>query len=79
MLCHLKVTLTFLCNTSNLVSASIPGCLGTAAALTYGLRSFYQGKTRQSQLLMRGRIAAQGFTVVALIFGAVATQLKRKQ
>ncbi|CAL8355861.1 unnamed protein product [Merluccius merluccius] len=55
------------------------GCLGTAGALTYGLRAFHQGKTRQSQLLMRGRIFAQGFTVFAIIFGVFATALKPKQ
>ncbi|XP_070692668.1 HIG1 domain family member 2A, mitochondrial [Pempheris klunzingeri] len=55
------------------------GCLGTAGALIYGLRAFHQGKTRQSQLLMRGRIFAQGFTVVAIIFGVFTTALKPKQ
>ncbi|KAM3867074.1 HIG1 domain family member 2A, mitochondrial [Diretmus argenteus] len=55
------------------------GCLGTAGALMYGLRSFNQGKTRQSQLMMRGRIFAQGFTVVALIVGVFTTALKPKQ
>ncbi|XP_023151604.1 HIG1 domain family member 2A, mitochondrial [Amphiprion ocellaris] len=55
------------------------GCLGTAGALIYGLRAFHQGKTRQSQLLMRGRIFAQGFTVVAIIVGVLSTALKPKQ
>ncbi|XP_010743026.2 HIG1 domain family member 2A, mitochondrial [Larimichthys crocea] len=55
------------------------GCLGTAGALMYGLRSFHQGKTRQSQLSMRARIFAQGFTVVAIIFGVVVTAVKRKE
>uniref|UniRef100_UPI0037E90F0E HIG1 domain family member 2A, mitochondrial n=1 Tax=Semicossyphus pulcher TaxID=241346 RepID=UPI0037E90F0E len=55
------------------------GCVGTAGALMYGLRAFHQGKTRQSQLLMRGRIFAQGFTVVAIIFGVFATAVKPKQ
>ncbi|TDH07800.1 hypothetical protein EPR50_G00109740 [Perca flavescens] len=54
------------------------GCLGTAGALIYGLRAFNQGKTRQSQLLMRGRIFAQGFTVVAIIVGVFATTVKSK-
>ncbi|XP_038849316.1 HIG1 domain family member 2A-like [Salvelinus namaycush] len=53
------------------------GCLGTAGALMYGLRAFKQGKTRQSQLLMRGRIFAQGFTVVAVIFGVFTTALRK--
>ncbi|XP_061581002.1 HIG1 domain family member 2A, mitochondrial [Cololabis saira] len=55
------------------------GCLGTAGALIYGLRAFHQGKTRQSQMMMRGRIFAQGFTVVAIIFGVFATAVKPKQ
>ncbi|XP_034399291.1 HIG1 domain family member 2A, mitochondrial [Cyclopterus lumpus] len=55
------------------------GCLGTAGALVYGLRAFNQGKTRQSQLMMRGRIFAQGFTVVAIIVGVFVTAVKPKQ
>ncbi|XP_005795452.1 HIG1 domain family member 2A, mitochondrial [Xiphophorus maculatus] len=55
------------------------GCAATAGALLYGLRAFHQGKTRQSQLMMRGRIFAQGFTVVAIIVGIFATSLKPKQ
>ncbi|CAI9542496.1 unnamed protein product [Staurois parvus] len=52
------------------------GCLATAAALTFGLISFRQGKSHQSQLMMRTRIGAQGFTVVALIFGIFMTAAK---
>ncbi|GCB79481.1 HIG1 domain family member 2A, mitochondrial [Scyliorhinus torazame] len=55
------------------------GMLGTAGALTYGLVSFKHGKTRQSQLLMRARIFAQGFTVAAILLGVVAAALKRKE
>ncbi|XP_037318204.1 HIG1 domain family member 2A, mitochondrial [Pungitius pungitius] len=55
------------------------GCLGTAGMLIYGLRAFHQGKTRNSQLLMRGRIFAQGFTVFAIIIGVFTTALKPKQ
>ncbi|XP_068182166.1 HIG1 domain family member 2A, mitochondrial [Antennarius striatus] len=55
------------------------GCLGTAGALMYGLRAFYQGKTQKSQALMRTRVLAQGFTVVALVVGVIATALKPKQ
>ncbi|XP_077103698.1 HIG1 domain family member 2A, mitochondrial [Siphateles boraxobius] len=55
------------------------GCLGTAGALIYGLSAFRRGKTRQSQLLMRTRIFAQGFTVVAIIVGVAVTALKPKQ
>ncbi|KAM4678075.1 HIG1 domain family member 2A, mitochondrial [Discoglossus pictus] len=52
------------------------GCLATAGALTYGLISFKQGKTRQSQLLMRSRILAQGFTVAAIMVGVFMTATK---
>ncbi|XP_077328514.1 HIG1 domain family member 2A, mitochondrial [Lithobates pipiens] len=52
------------------------GCLATAGALTYGLIAFKQGKTRQSQLLMRTRIAAQGFTVAAIMFGVYMAAAK---
>ncbi|XP_028815517.1 HIG1 domain family member 2A, mitochondrial [Denticeps clupeoides] len=54
------------------------GCLGTAGALLYGLRAFKQGKTRHSQLSMRARIFAQGFTVVAIIVGVATTALRPK-
>jgi len=43
--------------------------LATFGALSYGLWSFRQGKRQMSQYMMRLRIAAQGFTVVALIVG----------
>ncbi|NXF04603.1 HIG2A protein, partial [Smithornis capensis] len=52
------------------------GCLCTAGALTYGLISFQRGHTRRSQLMMRARILAQGFTFVALLGGMVVTALK---
>ncbi|XP_068202586.1 HIG1 domain family member 2A, mitochondrial-like [Palaemon carinicauda] len=47
------------------------GCGLTAAALCYGLYSFSKGNTRTSQVMMRYRVAAQGFTVLALMFGIV--------
>ncbi|KAL2077618.1 hypothetical protein ACEWY4_027122 [Coilia grayii] len=55
------------------------GCLGTAGALIYGLRAFKMGKTRHSQLSMRARIFAQGFTVVAIIVGVASSALKPRQ
>ncbi|MBN3270627.1 HIG2A protein, partial [Polyodon spathula] len=55
------------------------GCFGTACALTYGLIAFRRGKTQQSQMMMRARIFAQGFTVFALLFGVASTALKPKQ
>lgn len=47
----------------------IAGCLATFSALSYGLWSFRQGNRKMSQYMMRTRIAAQGFTVLALIIG----------
>lgn len=43
----------------------------TLTALTYGLWCFRQGRGRDSQMMMRARIAAQGFTVVAILGGIV--------
>ncbi|KAM9103685.1 HIG1 domain family member 2A, mitochondrial isoform X2 [Balaenoptera ricei] len=54
------------------------GCLGTAAALTYGLYCFHRGQSQRSQLMMRTRIAAQGFTVVAILMGLAASTLKSR-
>ncbi|XP_062977012.1 HIG1 domain family member 2A, mitochondrial [Elgaria multicarinata webbii] len=52
------------------------GCLGTAGVLGYGLICFKRGNIRQSQIMMRARILAQGFTVAALVVGVVITALK---
>ncbi|XP_065155922.1 HIG1 domain family member 2A [Atheta coriaria] len=53
------------------------GCLATASALVYGLYCFRRGERRMSQYMMRTRIAAQGFTVVALIAGLGFTASKK--
>ncbi|CAD7090514.1 unnamed protein product [Hermetia illucens] len=53
------------------------GCLATLGALTYGLWSFRTGNRRMSQIMMRTRIIAQGFTVVALIVGVGLTYAKK--
>ncbi|XP_050544538.1 HIG1 domain family member 2A [Daktulosphaira vitifoliae] len=45
------------------------GALLTVGFLSYGLRDMYRGDKMRSQMMMRGRIAAQGFTVVALLGG----------
>ncbi|XP_058291589.1 HIG1 domain family member 2A-like [Hylobates moloch] len=51
-------------------------CLGTVTALTYGLYCFHQGHRPRSQLMMSTRIAAQGFTVAAILLGLVAAAMK---
>ncbi|NWH21245.1 HIG2A protein, partial [Grus americana] len=55
------------------------GCLCTVGVLTYGLISFKRGNIRQSQLMMRARILAQGFTFAALLGGMVVTAMKSRQ
>ncbi|XP_027843369.2 stAR-related lipid transfer protein 13-like [Aphis gossypii] len=45
------------------------GALVTVGFLGVGLKSMYDGNRVRSQMMMRGRIAAQGFTVVALLGG----------
>ncbi|XP_050421004.1 HIG1 domain family member 2A, mitochondrial [Adelges cooleyi] len=45
------------------------GTMATVLFLGYGLKSMYTGDRMKSQMMMRGRIAAQGFTVVALLGG----------
>ncbi|XP_048971334.1 HIG1 domain family member 2A-like [Canis lupus dingo] len=54
------------------------GCLGTAAALTYGLYCFHQGQSHRLQLMMRTRIAAQGFTVAAILLSLAASTMKSR-
>ncbi|KAJ8984782.1 hypothetical protein NQ317_003695 [Molorchus minor] len=45
------------------------GAAATTAALSYGLWSFRTGKKKMSQLMMRTRVVAQGFTIFAMVFG----------
>lgn len=45
------------------------GALITIGFLGVGLKSMYDGNRVKSQMMMRGRIAAQGFTVVAILGG----------
>ncbi|XP_035582075.1 HIG1 domain family member 2A-like [Zalophus californianus] len=54
------------------------GCLGTAAALTYGLYCFHRGQSHHSQLMVHTRIAAQGFTVAAILLGLAASAMKSR-
>ncbi|KXJ71035.1 HIG1 domain family member 2A, mitochondrial [Aedes albopictus] len=53
------------------------GCAATLSALGYGLWSFRQGRKQMSQYMMRARILAQGFTVMALIVGVGMTYTKK--
>lgn len=58
---------------SDCINCICLGCLATAGALGFGLYSFRKGERRMSQLMMRTRIVAQGFTVAALIIGVMLT------
>ncbi|NWW71172.1 HIG2A protein, partial [Climacteris rufus] len=55
------------------------GCLCTVGILACGLFSFRKGNTRRSQMLMRARVVAQGFTFAALLGGTVVTAIKSRQ
>ena len=48
------------------------GCVITVGFLVRGLKAFHSGQSSTSQMMMRGRIAAQAFTIGALVFGAYA-------
>ncbi|GIY61628.1 hypothetical protein CDAR_588741 [Caerostris darwini] len=47
------------------------GMLATTAALAAGVYSMRSGNKKRSQLMMRTRVLAQGFTVGALLIGIV--------
>ncbi|CAG2121301.1 unnamed protein product [Medioppia subpectinata] len=53
------------------------GMIGTTFCLTYGLICMRRGDSRKQQLMMRGRIAAQGFTIMALISGIMYSLVDR--
>lgn len=48
------------------------GATATLMFLVSGLKSFRDGKPARSQTMMRGRVAAQGFTVIAMTAYAVS-------
>lgn len=64
-----KCDAAIVCNLSHQKIIYYLGCLATAGALSFGLYSFRHGNEKMSQTMMRARILAQGFTVVALIIG----------
>ena len=58
------------------------GCVLTCAALLGAFRSSYRGDPTTMNRMLRGRIYAQGFTVVALVAGSVyyeTDRTKRKE
>ena len=54
------------------------GALATALALAFGIRAFFKKDVKMSQKMMRARVGAQGFTVLALLTG-VWMDLNRRQ
>jgi hypothetical protein len=69
--CHIANVnlLSYFSSEHHVTHFPILGCLATAGALSFGLWSFRRGEERMSQMMMRTRIVAQGFTVFALIIG----------
>ncbi|CAH1399014.1 unnamed protein product [Nezara viridula] len=55
------------------------GALATTACLSYGLYCFRRGERRMSQIMMRARVAAQGFTVLAIVGGLLITANKKNK
>jgi len=51
----------------------------TTLALLLGLRAFRRQDKHMSQLMMRARVGAQGFTVLALLGGVLKTAFDAKQ
>jgi hypothetical protein len=52
-----------------LVRIHFVGALATVGFLSAGFRSFLRGEKKNAQFLMRGRVIAQGFTVVMMCIG----------
>jgi len=48
-----------------------PGALATTTALIVGVISFYRGKERMQQYMMRARVGAQAFTIISMIAGFI--------
>uniref|UniRef100_A0A0A9YS51 HIG1 domain family member 2A n=1 Tax=Lygus hesperus TaxID=30085 RepID=A0A0A9YS51_LYGHE len=55
------------------------GALLTTACLSYGLWTMKTGERRMSQLMMRGRVVAQAFTLVALCGGIAMNAMKQAE
>ncbi|XP_046743727.1 HIG1 domain family member 2A, mitochondrial [Diprion similis] len=53
------------------------GCFLTTAALSYGLYCFQTGNRQMSQYMMRARVAAQTFTIIAFVLGMGAAANKK--
>lgn len=62
---------------SNQVYILFLGIFATVLALSFGLHAMRTGNRRRSQLMMRARIIAQGFTLVSILGGVIiASRMK---
>ncbi|XP_023018875.1 HIG1 domain family member 2A, mitochondrial [Leptinotarsa decemlineata] len=52
------------------------GCAATTIALSYGVWCLGTGKRKMSQYMMRTRVVAQGFTILAMVAGVTMTAQK---
>ncbi len=64
---------------SSLCCVGISGFLSTAGILTAGVLSMGSGNKKKQQQLMRWRVGAQAFTVVAFLYGLYAVNRTERQ
>lgn len=75
-------TITFQEKFKSKISANpfVPlGLVATVSFLVMGLNSMRTGRSARSQLMMRGRVVAQGFTIVAILVGIWMGAASRKK
>ena len=53
------------------------GAAATVAALVYGLWNFHRGNSQMQQYMMRARVGAQAFTILAMVAGFMITTGKK--
>lgn len=54
------------------------GMLATVGALVYGVSNFLIGNQKKQQYAMRGRVVAQGATVIALVGGLIFAAIREQ-
>ena len=57
----------------------ISGVMATCSALCYGLYCTFKGNSLMAQYMMRGRVAAQGFTILTMLSGISLTLTKKQK
>ncbi|KAK9308914.1 hypothetical protein QLX08_001321 [Tetragonisca angustula] len=55
------------------------GVMATCSALCYGLYCTFKGNSLMAQYMMRGRVAAQGFTILTMLSGISLTLTKKQK